>query len=289
MGIGGRGESTWLGFFLYTVLTAFAPICEARGDTSRAVRYCNEAGRLRTMLELSWDGEWFRRAYFDNGTPLGSTHNAEAKIDSIAQSWAILSGAVPLTLAERAMDAVRTHLVNRGSQTLLLLTPPFDRAEPDPGYIRAIVPGIRENGGQYTHAAVWVVMASARLGNGEEAVEFFHMLNPINRTRTAPALEQYKGEPYVMAGDVYANRDHAGRAGWTWYTGSAGWMYRAGLESILGLRRRGAAFEIDPCVPSAWKAFAISWRSARHGTRSRCPIPTVVAGAWPKCCSTAFP
>jgi cyclic beta-1,2-glucan synthetase len=260
VGNAGHGESTWLGFFLYSVLTAFAPICEARGDRSRAERYRNEAGRLRTMLELSWDGEWYRRGYYDDGTPLGSMHSAEGKIDSIAQSWAVLSEAVPLRFAERAMDAVRTHLVNRGSQTLLLLTPAFDHAEQDPGYIKAYVPGIRENGGQYTHAAIWVVMASARLGNGDEAVELFHMLNPVNRTRTGPALERYKAEPYVVAGDVYANSLHAGRAGWTWYTGAAGWMYRAGLESILGLRRCGSVFEIDPCIPSAWNEYAISWR-----------------------------
>jgi cyclic beta-1,2-glucan synthetase len=260
VGKAGHGESTWLGFFLYSVLTAFAPICEARGDRDRAERYRNDAGRLRTMLELSWDGEWYRRGYYDDGTPLGSTHSAEGRIDSIAQSWAVLSEAVPLQSAERAMDAVRTHLVSRGSQTLLLLTPPFDRAEQDPGYIKAYVPGIRENGGQYTHAAVWVVMASARLGNGDEAFEFFHMLNPVNRTRTGPGLERYKGEPYVVAGDVYANSLHAGRAGWTWYTGAAGWMYRAGLESILGLRRRGSVFEIDPCIPSAWSNYTISWR-----------------------------
>jgi cyclic beta-1,2-glucan synthetase len=212
------------------------------------------------MLELSWDGEWFRRGYFDDGTPLGSMHSTEGRIDSIAQSWAVLSGAVPPALAERAMDGVRAHLVNRGSQTILLLTPPFDHAPPDPGYIRAYIPGIRENGGQYTHAAVWVVMACARLGNGDEAVELFHMLNPINRTRTSAGIERYKAEPYVMPGDVYANRMHDGRAGWTWYTGAAGWMYRVGLESILGLRRRGAMFEMDPCLPSAWTECSISWR-----------------------------
>jgi cyclic beta-1,2-glucan synthetase len=260
VGKAGRGESTWLGFFLHSVLTAFAPLCEARGDRHRAERYRHEAARLGTMLELSWDGEWYRRGYYDDGTPLGSVHNLEDKIDSIAQSWAVLSEAVPLRFAERAMDAVRTHLLNRGSQTLLLLTPSFDRSEQDPGYIKAYVPGVRENGGQYTHAAVWVVMASARLGNGDEAVELFHMLNPVNRTRTGSALELYKGEPYVVAGDVYANSLHMGRAGWTWYTGAAGWMYRVGLESILGLRRRGMVFEIDPCIPSAWNEYAISCR-----------------------------
>jgi cyclic beta-1,2-glucan synthetase len=260
VGKGGRGESTWLGFFLHSVLAAFAPICEMRGDRGRGERYRHEASRLRTMLELSWDGEWYRRGYYDDGTALGSMHSAEGKIDSIAQSWAVLSEAVPLQFAERAMDAVRAHLLSRGSQTLLLLTPPFDHAEQDPGYIKAYVPGVRENGGQYTHAAIWVVMATARLGNGDEAVELFHMLNPVNRTRTGAALERYKAEPYVVAGDVYANSLNAGRAGWTWYTGSAGWMYRAGLESILGLRRSGSVFEIDPCIPSAWSHYTISWR-----------------------------
>ncbi len=260
VGKAGRGESTWLGFFLHAVLTSFAPLCEARGDRHRAERYRQEMARLGTMLELSWDGEWYRRGYYDDGTPLGSVHNVEDRIDSIAQTWAVLSEAVPLRFAERAMDAVRTHLLDRRSQTLLLLTPPFDRAEQDPGYIKAYVPGVRENGGQYTHAAVWVVMASARLGNGDEAVELFHMLNPVNRTRTGSALERYKAEPYVVAGDVYANSLHMGRAGWTWYTGAAGWMYRAGLESILGLRRRGMVFEIDPCIPAAWNEYSISCR-----------------------------
>jgi cyclic beta-1,2-glucan synthetase len=171
----------------------------------------------------------------------------------------VLSEAVPQERAERAMDAVRSHLVSRESQTILLLAPPYDHADPDPGYIRAYVPGIRENGGQYTHAAAWVVMASARLGNGDEAVEFFHMLNPVNHTRTGRALERYKAEPFVVAGDVYSNTLHRGRAGGSWYTGAAGWLYRAGLESILGLRRRGKVFEIDPCIPTTWTEFSISW------------------------------
>jgi cyclic beta-1,2-glucan synthetase len=212
------------------------------------------------VLERAWDGDWYRRGYYDDGTPLGSVQDAEGKIDSIAQSWAVLSNAVPPAAAERAMDAVRSHLLNRGSQTLLLLAPPYDHGEQDPGYIKAYVPGIRENGGQYTHAAIWFVMASARLGNGDEAVELFHMLNPINRTRTAASLERYMAEPYAVAGDVYTNPLHAGRAGWTWYTGAAGWMYRAGLESILGLRRLGSVFEIDPCVPASWNDYSISWR-----------------------------
>jgi cyclic beta-1,2-glucan synthetase len=211
------------------------------------------------MLEQTWDGEWYRRGYYDDGTPLGSAQNEECRIDAIVQSWAALSAAVPVHFAERAMDAVRTHLIRRGPQVVLLLTPPFDHSPQDPGYIKGYPPGVRENGGQYTHAALWVVIAMARLGSGDEAVELFHMLNPINHTRTAADVEHYRAEPYVVAGDVYAHPAHAGRGGWTWYTGSAGWMYRAGLESILGLRRRGSTFEMDPCIPSSWPEYAIVW------------------------------
>jgi cyclic beta-1,2-glucan synthetase len=211
-------------------------------------------------LEQAWDGEWYRRGYYDDGTPLGSAQNDECKIDSISQSWAVLSGAIPQPFAERAMDAVRTALVARGSHILLLLNPPFDRSAQDPGYIKGYPPGVRENGGQYTHAAVWIVMALARLGSGDEAVELFHMLNPVNHTRTAAGVNRYKTEPYVLAGDVYACPPHAGRGGWSWYTGSAGWMYRAGLENILGLRRRGATFTVDPCIPTSWPAYEIAWQ-----------------------------
>jgi len=256
----GRGESTWLGFFLHVVLCEFAPLCEARGDVERAQRYRWEATRLQETLERTWDGEWYRRGYYDDGSPLGSIQNDECQIDSIAQTWAVLSGAVPQRFAERAMDAVRTHLVRRGPQLVALLTPPFDRSAQEPGYIKGYPPGLRENGGQYTHAAVWTVMAMARLGSGDEAAEIFHLLNPVNHTRTEAELQRYKGEPYVLAGDVFAHPAHAGRAGWTWYTGSAGWMYRAGLESLLGLRRRGATFGLDPCIPAAWPAYRIAWR-----------------------------
>src|SRR5712691_5574563 len=260
----GRGESVWLGWFLHTVLQQFIPLCDTR-DTARAARYGSEASRLAGILERAWDGEWYRRGYYDDGTPLGSAQNDECKIDSIAQSWAVLSGAAPVKHAERAMDAVRTQLVRRGAQVVLVLTPPFDQSAQDPGYIKGYPPGVRENGGQYTHAAVWTVMAVARLGNGDEAVELFHLLNPINHTRSAPDVERYKAEPYVTAGDVYANPAHAGRGGWTWYTGSAGWMYRAGLESILGLKRHGASFELDPCIPAAWPEYSIVWRVGRTG------------------------
>ena len=256
----GRGESTWLGFFLHGVLTDFAPLCDARHECARADRYRAEAGRLASQLELTWDGEWYRRGYYDDGTVLGSAQNDECKIDSIAQSWAVFTGAVPQRFAERAMDAVRAALIVRGSQLLLLLDPPFDRSTQDPGYIKGYPAGIRENGGQYTHAAAWVVMALARLGSGDEVAELFHMLNPINHTRTPADVERYKAEPYVMAGDVYARAPHAGRGGWSWYTGSAAWMYRAGLESMLGLRRRGCTFGIDPCIPSSWPDYEIAWR-----------------------------
>ncbi len=259
----GRGESTWLGFFLHGILLEFAALCETRGDLARAERYSGEARRLGSMLEQTWDGEWYRRGYYDDGSPLGSAQNDECRIDALAQSWAALSGAVPTRFAERAMDAVRTHLVRRGPQVVLLLTPPFDVSAQDPGYIKGYPPGVRENGGQYTHAALWVVMAMARLGSGDEAVELFHMLNPINHTRTAGDVKRYKAEPYVVAGDVYAHPAHPGRGGWTWYTGSAGWMYRAGLESILGLRRRGSSFEMDPCIPSSWPRYEIVWRFGR--------------------------
>jgi cyclic beta-1,2-glucan synthetase len=256
----GRGESTWLGFFLHAVLAEFAPLCDERGDAERAERYRREATRLGNVLERTWDGEWYRRGYYDDGSTLGSAQDEECRIDGVAQSWAVLSAAVPLRFADRAMDAVRAHLVRRGHRLIALLTPPFDRSAQEPGYIKGYPPGVRENGGQYTHAAVWTLMAMARLGYGDEAVELFHMLNPVNHTRTVADVERYKAEPYVLAGDVFAHPSHAGRAGWTWYTGSAGWMYRAGLESILGFRRRGATLEIDPCIPATWARYSITWR-----------------------------
>ncbi|HEV8319670.1 MAG TPA: glucoamylase family protein [Vicinamibacterales bacterium] len=260
VGAAGRGESTWLGFFIYSVLRDFVPLCEARNEHRQAETYRHVGRRLASKLEQSWDGEWYRRGYYDDGSPLGSSQNDECTIDSISQSWAVLSGAVPRRFAERAMDAVRSALIARGSKVLLLLTPPFDRSSQEPGYIKGYPPGVRENGGQYTHAATWLVIALTQLGSGDEATEFFHMLNPINHSRTLADVALYKTEPYVVAGDVYARAPHAGRGGWSWYTGSAGWMYRAGLESILGLRRRGETLVIDPCVPSSWRQYEISWR-----------------------------
>jgi cyclic beta-1,2-glucan synthetase len=212
------------------------------------------------MLELAWDGEWYRRAYFDDGTPLGSKQNEQCRIDSVAQSWAVLSGGAPSRRAEQAMDAVRAHLVKRAARMILLLDPPFDAAQPDPGYIAAYPPGLRENGGQYTHAALWVVMALARLGSGDEAFELLHLLNPVNHARTRAECERYRVEPYVVAADIASHPDRVGHGGWTWYTGSAGWMHRIGLEETLGLRRRGKTLEVSPCIPSAWPGFSAEWR-----------------------------
>jgi cyclic beta-1,2-glucan synthetase len=260
VGIQGRGESTWLGFFLYSVLTAFAPISAGRADVTRADRYNKEVGRLADVLASAWDGEWYRRGYYDDGTPLGSAQNDECRIDSLSQSWAVLSGAVPTRFADRAMDGVRTFLLARGSGVLQLLTPAFDTSAQDPGYIKGYPPGIRENGGQYTHAAVWIVMALARLGSGDEAAEVFHMLNPVNHTRDAAALDRYRIEPYAVAGDVYSHPAHRGRGGWSWYTGSAGWLYRAGIESMLGLRRAGSTFTVDPCIPAGWPSYQMTWK-----------------------------
>ncbi|HYN07744.1 MAG TPA: glucoamylase family protein [Vicinamibacterales bacterium] len=259
----GRGESVWLGWFLVTVLNEFAPICERRGQSDLARRYRNDAGWLTGMLELAWDGDWYRRAYFDDGTPLGSAQNEECRIDSISQSWAVLSRAAEARRAERAMDALQAHLVRRDAQMVLLLTPPFDQMAHDPGYIKGYVAGVRENGGQYTHAALWALIALARLGRGDAAMEIFHMLNPINHTRTIEGVERYRGEPYAVAADVYAHPMHIGRGGWTWYTGSAGWMYQAAIEALLGLRVGSATFRIDPCIPTQWPEYSLVWMRGR--------------------------
>src|SRR5512143_3594439 len=260
VGGGGRGESVWLGWFLAALLERFAPWCESRNDEARGARYRAEATRLGAVLDAAWDGDWYRRGYFDDGAPLGSSQGEEGRIDSIAQAWAVLSGAGRPRRAEQAMDAVRTHLVQRGPQLVLLFTPPFDGAGPDPGYIRGYPPGIRENGGQYTHAALWSLMAFAALSDGDKANELFSILNPINRTSTRAGVHRYRVEPYVAAADVYAEYPHVGRGGWTWYTGSAGWMYRAGLEWLLGFRLRGAVLHLDPCIPRGWRRFDITFR-----------------------------
>ena len=261
VGAKGRGESIWLGWFLHTTLAEWAPIAEARGEAERARVWRAHRDALGRALETAgWDGDWYRRAYFDDGAPLGSAENAECRIDSIAQSWAVLSGAADPHRAARAMNAVEEYLVHREQAIVLLFTPPFVRATRDPGYVKGYPPGIRENGGQYTHAAIWAIMAFAALGDGDRAGELFALLNPINHTSTRAGLYRYRVEPYVVAGDVYAEVPHSGRGGWTWYSGSAGWMYRAGIEWLLGFRIRGAALFLDPCIPRTWTGFSITFR-----------------------------
>jgi len=255
----GRGESVWLGWFLVVVLNQWATLSEQRGDAVRAQHYRSEARWLAGMVELAWDGNWYRRAYFDDGTPLGSAQNAECRIDSLTQSWAVFSQEADPRRTARAMEAVRAHLVRRDAQVVLLLTPPFDRMAHDPGYIKGYLPGIRENGGQYTHGGVWTIIALAQLGLGDEAMELFHMINPVNHTRTPTGLEQYRAEPFAVAGDVYAHPMHLGRGGWTWYTGSAGWMYQAAIEALLGLHRHGETFSIEPSIPAMWPNFSMQW------------------------------
>jgi cyclic beta-1,2-glucan synthetase len=267
VGSAGKGESVWLGWFLHTNLWEFARLADARGEHRRAEMWRLHVSALKAALELkAWDGEWYRRAYFDDGTPLGSVMNAECRIDSIAQSWGVISGAAEPARGARAMAAVEKYLVRRGEDLVLLFTPPFDHASPDPGYIKGYLPGVRENGGQYTHAAIWSVLAFASLRDGDKAGELFSLLNPINHASTRAGVSRYKVEPYVVAADIYAEPPHVGRGGWTWYTGSAGWMYRAGVEWILGFRLRGTRLHLDPCIPRAWRRFEILFRyhSARY-------------------------
>lgn len=257
----GRGESIWLGWFLHAALTAFARLADGRNEQARTPIWRRHTAVLAEALEREgWDGEWYRRAYFDDGTPLGSAASDECRIDSIAQSWGVISGAAPSAHAAQAMAVVDRELVRRDDGLALLFAPPFDRTALDPGYIKGYPPGIRENGGQYTHGAVWSVIAFAMLGDGDKAGALFAMLNPINHARTPEAVQRYKVEPYVMCGDVYSVPPHAGRGGWSWYTGSAGWMYRAGIESILGFRLQGTSLLLDPCIPKAWPGFQMTFR-----------------------------
>jgi cellobiose phosphorylase len=261
VGARGQGESVWNGWFMLTTLKDFAVLAQDRSDVERAA-WCRErADALREALEEhAWDGGWYRRAYFDDGTPLGSAANDECQIDSIAQSWAVISGAADPTRARQAMAAVQQRLVRVDERLILLFDPPFDRSKLEPGYIKGYVPGIRENGGQYTHAATWVVLATALLGQSERAVELFGLLNPIGHANSPDEAARYMVEPYVVAADVYGAPPHTGRGGWTWYTGSASWLYRVGLEAILGFRLRGGQLQIQPCIPNSWPGFEITYR-----------------------------
>jgi len=261
VGVEGKGESVWLGFFLYDVLRQFASLASQYDDPAFAEFCASEGQRLRENIEQhAWDGGWYRRAWFDDGTPLGSAANLECQIDSISQSWSVLSGAGDVARSRTAMQALDDRLVRRESALIQLLDPPFDQTELDPGYIKGYVPGVRENGGQYTHAAIWAAMAFAAQGDSRRAWELTTLINPANHAKSAAAIATYKVEPYVMAADVYAVAPHTGRGGWTWYTGSAGWMYRLILESLLGLRLEVDKLHINPCLPAHWPGFKLHYR-----------------------------
>ncbi|HWH03810.1 MAG TPA: glucoamylase family protein [Gemmatimonadales bacterium] len=263
VGSQGRGESVWLAWFLHSVLRTWAPIAATRGEAARAAAWGEHGVAVTQAVEQeAWDGNWYRRAYFDDGTPLGVAGADACAIDSIAQSWSVLSGGAGPERARRAMASVDERLVRRSDDLILLLTPPFDRTALEPGYIKGYVPGVRENGGQYTHAAVWAAIAFAQLGDGAKAAELFAMLNPISHTATAAGVQRYRVEPYVAVGDVYSEPPHVGRGGWSWYSGSAGWLYRAGVEWLLGLRVRSGHLLVDPCIPPGWSGFTAV---LRHG------------------------
>lgn len=273
VGSDGKGESVWLAWFLYDNLQRFADIAHSRDDADFAEVCSGQAERLRIHIEANaWDGAWYRRAWFDDGTPLGSSVNDECRIDSISQSWAVISNGGDQTRARQAMAAVDQHLVQREAQLIQLLDPPFDKSNMEPGYIKGYVPGVRENGGQYTHAAVWATMAFAMMGDMERAWEFFGILNPINHGSTPEAIERYKVEPYVMCADIYGASPHTGRGGWTWYTGAAGWMYRLTVETLLGLQLEVDILRIAPCIPAHWASYKIHYRyrdTVYHITVSR--------------------
>lgn len=264
VGIEGRGESVWLGWFLYITALSFADIADSVKRVQDAERLRDQATELRQALEAhGWDGQWYLRAYYDDGSPLGSAQNQECRIDSIAQSWSVLSGAADPARARQAMQAVNTYLVKPDERLILLFTPPFDKTRRDPGYIKGYLPGVRENGGQYTHAALWTIWAWAKLGDGDTAQSLFQMINPITRADSPAKVEVYKVEPYVISADVYGVAPHIGRGGWTWYTGSGGWMYRLGIEAILGLRRDAHSLWLEPCIPAHWPGFTLTYRYGR--------------------------
>ncbi|HKB02122.1 MAG TPA: glycosyl transferase family 36, partial [Gemmataceae bacterium] len=277
VGAGGKGESVWVGWFQVLVRTQFAAVAELRGDKELAGRMRAQADQLRSAIEeQAWDGDWYLRAWFDDGTPLGSKANDECKIDSLPQSWAVLAGGRDEVRQVTAVDAAVINLVDCGSKLVKLFAPPFDAGPLQPGYIKGYVPGIRENGGQYTHAAIWLVQALAGLGRGAQAHELWRMLSPISHADTPEAVARYKVEPYVIAADVYGVPPHVGRGGWTWYTGSASWLYRAALETLLGLTVRGNTLRFDPRVPANWPGFEIEYRHREATYRCRIENPAGV-------------
>jgi cellobiose phosphorylase len=257
----GKGESVWLAFFLYDVVVRFAKLAQRRGDAAFAEVCTKTASLLRSNIEEhGWDGAWYRRAYFDSGEPLGSAMNGDCQIDSLPQSWAVLSGAAEPERARQALDAINTRLVRRNLGVIALFDPPLDHTELEPGYVKGYPPGVRENGGQYTHAAVWAVMAFAAAGQVERAWELFGLVNPVHHGHDEASAARYKVEPYVLAADVYTNAQHEGRGGWTWYTGAAGWMYRLILESLLGLRLEVDRLRVEPLMPATWPTYDVHYR-----------------------------
>jgi cyclic beta-1,2-glucan synthetase len=260
----GRGESVWMGFFLFRIISDFLPACERRGDKARIASYTAYRDHLSLALNDDnggWDGQWYRRAYYDNGAVMGSKLSDECRIDALAQAWSVISGAAPAERVEQALDAMEQQLVSDADGLIRLLTPPFVDTAQDPGYIKGYVAGVRENGGQYTHAACWAVRAVAEAGRGERAVQLLEMLSPVSHALTPAAVATYQVEPYVIAADIYGAAPHVGRGGWTWYTGSAGWMYRVGLESILGFTLEGGdSIRLTPVVPADWPSFSIRYR-----------------------------
>jgi cyclic beta-1,2-glucan synthetase len=261
VGSEGKGESIWLGWFLYTTLTNFADICELVNDHEQALEHRAQADSIRNAIEANgWDGEWYLRAFYDDGSPLGSYLNNECKIDSIAQSWSVISKAADPERAKRAMEAVYEQLIRFDDELIQLFTPPFDRTARNPGYIKGYPAGIRENGGQYTHAAIWAIWAFAELEQNDRAMDLFKLINPIYHSDTPDKVNKYRVEPYVIAADVYSTAPHNGRGGWTWYTGSASWMYRLGMERLLGLTRVGDNLQINPCIPKTWQSYELNYR-----------------------------
>jgi cellobiose phosphorylase len=261
VGVHGKGESVWNGWFFVSVLNAFAELAERCSQADDA-NWCRERSeQLRVALEANaWDGAWYRRAYFDDGTPLGSAQNDECQIDAIPQAWAVISGAANPARTQSAMDAVQQRLVRTGDKLIQLFDPPFDKGALQPGYIKGYVPGIRENGGQYTHAATWVALAMALQGRSDRAMELWNLINPVYHATTAEEVQLYKVEPYVVCADVYGAPPHTGRGGWTWYTGSASWLYRVAIETILGFQLRGRTLRIEPCIPPSWPGFELNYR-----------------------------
>ena len=260
----GRGESVWLGFFLYYILDNFIPIIkeEEEEENNKLVEKYEKVKQdlKRALNTKGWDGRWYKRAYMDDGSILGSMENDECRIDSIAQSWSVISNAGDNDKKYISMESLENHLVDKENGIIKLLDPPFEKGKLEPGYIKAYLPGVRENGGQYTHAAVWVIIAESLLGFGDKALEFYRMINPIEHSRTKDASNKYKVEPYAIAADIYGQGNLIGRGGWTWYTGSSSWYYKAGIEYILGLKIENGYMTIDPCIPKEWKEYQIQYK-----------------------------